>query len=86
MREGAPERDFLKRTKNQVRNGYGVETTPQYLAEFFPAYDQVARAKILNDMDAERESFRGRRSAKPVTTLFCERSYPTGDDVWKHRQ
>ena len=51
--------DFLKRTKTQVRNGYGVETTPQYLAEFFPVYDHAARAKILNDMDAESESFDG---------------------------
>ena len=50
---------FLKRTRTQVRNGYGVETTPQYLAEFFPAYDQGARARILNDMDAESESFEG---------------------------
>jgi hypothetical protein len=51
--------DFLKRTKTQVKNGYGVETTPQYLAEFFPAYDRGARAKILNDLDAESESFEG---------------------------
>jgi hypothetical protein len=51
--------DTLKQTINQVRNGYGVETTPQYLAEFFPAYDQGTRAKILNDMDAASESFEG---------------------------
>jgi hypothetical protein len=50
---------FLKRTKTQVRNGYGVETTPQYLAEFFPAYDQGTRARILNDIDAESEGFEG---------------------------
>lgn len=51
--------DYLRRTKTQVRNGYGVETTPQYLAEFFPAYDQGTRARILNDMDADNDSFDG---------------------------
>lgn len=25
--------DFLKRTRMQVRNGYGVETRPEYLAD-----------------------------------------------------
>ena len=50
--------NFLKRAKTQVRNGYGVETTPQYLAEFFPAYDQGERARILNEMDTA-ESFEG---------------------------
>lgn len=43
---------YLKKTQTLVRNGYGVETTPEYLAEFFPAYDHATRAKILNDMDA----------------------------------
>jgi hypothetical protein len=51
--------DSFKRTKTQVRNGYGVETTPQYLAEFFPVYDQGQRAQILNDMDSGSDSFEG---------------------------
>jgi hypothetical protein len=55
---------FLARTKTQIRNGYAVngrpvEVTTQSLAEFFPAYDQGARAKILNDMDAEAENYNG---------------------------
>lgn len=50
--------ESLKRSKTMVRNGYGVETTPQYLAEVFPIHDAVERAKILNHMD-EAESFDG---------------------------
>jgi hypothetical protein len=56
--------EYLRRTRTQIRNGYAingrpVEVTSQSLAEFFPAYDHAARAKILNDMDAESESFEG---------------------------
>ncbi|MBR1145079.1 hypothetical protein [Bradyrhizobium sp. AUGA SZCCT0431] len=54
--------DSFKRIKTQVQNGYGVETTPQYVAEFFPTYDRSARAQILNQMDAESDSFDGETS------------------------
>ena len=51
--------DYLKRTRNQIRNLYAVETKPEYLADVFPVYNRDERAKILNDMDAGAESFDG---------------------------
>lgn len=51
--------DFLKRTRTLVRNGYGVETRPEHLADVFAAYDPGTRARMLNDMDLESESFDG---------------------------
>ena len=51
--------DFLKRTRNQIRNLYAVETDPERLASVFPIYSRDERAKILNDMDAGAESFEG---------------------------
>jgi hypothetical protein len=50
--------DYMKRTRTQVRNGYGVETTPQNLADVFAVYDSGTRARMLNDMD-QAESFEG---------------------------
>jgi hypothetical protein len=51
--------DFMKRTRTTVRNGYGVETRPEYLADCFAIYDNAQRAKILNDWDAASDSFDG---------------------------
>jgi hypothetical protein len=50
--------DTMKTIRNQVRNGYGVETKPEYLAEIFLVYPAAERARILNQMD-EAESFEG---------------------------
>ncbi len=49
----------MKQTRTLVRNGYGVETSPQCLAETFPMYDRATRTRILNDMDAASDSFEG---------------------------
>ena len=47
--------DYLKRTRTQVRNGWGVETKPEHLADVFAAYNQTERANILNEWDSSRE-------------------------------
>jgi hypothetical protein len=51
--------DYLKRTRTQVRNGYGVETKPEHLADVFAVYNSGTRARMLNDMDAGSDSFDG---------------------------
>ena len=49
----------MKIIRNQVRNGYGVETTPQFVSEVFSAWSPGERARVLNDLDAAAESFEG---------------------------
>ncbi|MEH2627075.1 hypothetical protein V1292_005130 [Bradyrhizobium sp. AZCC 1719] len=46
---------FLKKTRVQVRNQFGVETDPERLANVFAVYDQKQRAQMLTDWDIERE-------------------------------
>jgi Mg-chelatase subunit ChlI len=59
----------MKQTRTLVRNGYGVETSPQYLMETFPMYDRATRTRILNDMDAASDSFDGETSRETADNL-----------------